>query len=185
MRQKKLAARKFLCRRTFTESQCAFGERTKTFDECVRHDARRSLEDRHDAEFVHLRTDANADRGQPAEVNDLRLEFLDLGEFCVEVLLIRGNAEGTEDRAAEFLHIRREILVVAFAVVGGVMDHGPLFVLQARHEFGGDLVLIDHGAVDAMHFLVVVCVGYFRQHRAPDDDREAEAVIHVDRTHGH
>ena len=36
-----------------------------------------------------------------------------------------------------------------------------------------------------MHFLVVVAVGDVGKHRAPDDDRQAELVIDVDRGDGH
>ena len=74
-----------------------------------------------------------------------------------------------------------EVLVVAFAVVGGVVDDHPGLVAEPGHEIGGRVVLVDHGAVDAVDLRVVVAVGDVGQDRAPDDHRQAELVIGVDR----
>ena len=56
-----------------------------------------------DAELVHLRADAHADRRQAAEIDDVRVERLDLGEFGGEVLLIGGDAERADDLALPIL----------------------------------------------------------------------------------
>ena len=54
-------------------------------------------------ELLHLRADAHADRRQAAEIDDVGLEFLRLGQFGGEVLLVRGDAEGAEDLPAVLL----------------------------------------------------------------------------------
>ena len=146
----------------------------------VRHDAGGAVEHRLDAELVHLRADAHADRREPAEIDHFRIERLDLGELGGEVLLIGGDAEGAEDLAAELGERRAEILVVALAVVGGVVDDREGLVAELGHQFGIGLVLVDHGAVDAMHLGIFVAVGDVGQHRAPDHHRQAELVIDVD-----
>src|SRR5262249_35874262 len=75
--EKGLAARQLLGRRAFPERERALGERTETLNVGVRDDARSAVEHRIDAELVHLRADANADRGQPAEIDHLRIERFD------------------------------------------------------------------------------------------------------------
>src|SRR4051812_34141617 len=52
-------------------------------------------------------------------------------------------------------------------------DHPPLEA-KPGHQLGGDLVLIDHRAVDAVHFRQFVAIGDVRQHRAPYHYREPE-----------
>ena len=99
--------------------------------------------------------------------------------------MICSDAERAKNATTEFLNISGEVFVVAFAVVGGVMDDDPLLVLEAGHELGCDFVLIDHRAVDAVHFLVVVRVGHVRKDCTPHDDRQSKAVIDIDRTHRH
>src|SRR5690606_41946975 len=47
------------------------------------------------------------------------------------------------------------------------------------------LVLVDHGAVDPVDLRVVVAIGDLRQDRTPDDDRQAETVVGVDRGDRH
>ena len=74
---------------------------------------------------------------------------------------------------------------MAFAVVGCVVNDCPGFEFQPGHHFRRDLILIDHRAVDAIDFFVVVGVGDVRQHRAPYDDRQSELVINVHRADGH
>jgi hypothetical protein len=70
-----------------------------------------------------------------------------------------------------FSVVLAEILVVALAVVGGVVDHHPALVAELGHEISCDVVLVDHRAVDPVDLRVVVAVGDVRQHRTPDHDR--------------
>ncbi len=176
------AAGEFFPGRAFDERQRTLGELSaQAIDERIRLDSRGALEHCADAELLHLRTDAHAQRRQAAEVNDVGLEVLRPGEFGGEVLLVGGDAEGADDLPTAFLQVLAEVLVVALAVVRGVVDHHPFLVLHAGHELCRDLVLVDHGAVDAMDFGELVGVGDGGKHRAPDDDRQAELVVRVHR----
>ncbi len=97
-----LAARQLLGRRAFAEGKRAFGQRPQALDIGIGHDAGGAVENGLDPELVHLRTDADADRRQPAEIDHLGIERLDLGEFGGEILLLGGDAEGADDlRLAE------------------------------------------------------------------------------------
>ncbi len=176
-----LAARQLLGRRAFAERERAFGQRSEALDEGVGHDARGAVEHRLDAELVHLRADAHADRRQPAEIDHLGIERLDLGELGGEVLLVGGDAEGADDLGLADLGQRlAEIFVVTLAVVGGVVDHRDGLVAELGDQLGVGVVLVDHRAVDAMHLRVLVAIGDVGQHRAPHDHRKAELVIGVD-----
>src|SRR6185436_9015544 len=128
--EEELSAGKFLRRRALAEGQYPFGERSETFDECIRDDPGSALENRLDAQFVHLRTDAHADWRQAAEVNHFGPQFLDLGKFCVEVLLVGSNTESAENRAAVRGQIFGEILVVALTVIRGVVNNHPLLEFE-------------------------------------------------------
>ena len=176
-----LPARQLLDRRALAERQRALGERAQPVDEGVGDDARGALEQRVDAEPVHLLANAYAERRQAAEIDHVRIERLGLGELGGEVLLVGGHPEGAEDLAAARAQLLAEVLVVALAVVGGVVDHHPGLVAEVGHQIGRDLVLIDHRAVDPVDLRVVVAVGDVGQHRAPDHDRQAEAMVGVDR----
>ena len=132
-------------------------------------------------ELVHLRADAHADWRQAAEVDHLRIEPLDLRELGGEVLLVRRHSKRAEDLAAQLSQRRAEILVVALAVIGGVVDNREGLVAELRQQLGVGVVLVDHGAVDAMHLGIFVAVGDIGQHRAPHHNRQAELVIHADR----
>ena len=147
----------------------------------VGHDARGAVEHSLDPELVHLRADAHADRRQPAEIDHLRIERLDLRELGGEVLLVGGDAERADDLAADLGQRLAEILVVALAVVGGVVDHRDGLVAELGDQLGVGVVLVDHRAVDAMHLGILVAIGDVGQHRAPHDHRQAELVIDVDR----
>ena len=176
-----LAARQLLGRRAFAEGERAFGQRAEALDVGVGHDAGGAVEHRLDAELVHLRADAHADRRQPAEIDHFRIERLDLGELGGEVLLVGGDAEGADDLGLADLGQRlAEIFVVALAVVGGVVDHRDGLVAELGDQLGVGVVLVDHRAVDAMHLGIFVAIGDVGQHRAPDDHRKAELVIDVD-----
>ena len=131
-----------------------------------------------------MRPDAHPDRGQPAEIDGLRIERFDLGQLGGEILLVGGDAEGAENLAAVFPQRFAEVLVVALAVVGGIVDHREGLVAEAGQELGVGLVLVDHGAVDAMDLGIFVAVGDVGQHRAPYHDRQAELVIGIDRGDG-
>ena len=179
MLEEHATAGQLLRRRTFAERDHALRERTQAFGEGIGHDARGALEHGLHAELVHLAADAHAERGQAGEVDHLGLELLDLGELGGEVLLVGGDAEGAEDLAAVLREVFAEVLVVALAVVGGVVDDRPALELELGHELRRRLVLVDHRAVDAMHLLVVVRVGDVRQHCAPHHDRQAELAIDV------
>jgi len=177
-----LAAGQLVGRRAFAEREAAFRQRPEPLDKGVGHDAGGTVKHRVDAELVHLLADAHADRRQAAEIDHLRIERLDLGQLGGEVLLIGGDAERADDLGlADPCQRLAEILVVALAVVGGVVDHRNGRVAEARDQLGVGVVLVDHGAVDAMHFRILVAVGDVGQHRAPHDHREAEFVIGVDR----
>src|SRR5438128_1987565 len=78
-----------------------------------------------------------------------------------------------------------EILVVALAVIGGVVDDRPGLEALVDHELRRRLVLVDHGAVDAVDLLVIVRVGDVGQHRAPDDGGQSELVEGIDGGHRH
>ena len=78
------------------------------------------------------------------------------------------------------LDVFREIFVVALAVVGGVVNDHPLLESEAGHQFGGDLVLVDHRAVDPMHFRIFGAVGDVGENRAPDHHRQPETVVGLD-----
>src|SRR5690606_12567046 len=181
----KLTARQLLDRCALEERQRALGERAEAVDEGVGDDAGRALELRIDPEPVHLLSDAHAERRQAAEVDHVGIQRLGLGEFGGEVLLVGSDAEGRQDLAAARGDVLGEVLVVALAVVGGVVDHHPGLVAQAGHQLGRGLVLIDHGAVDPVDLRVVVAIGDLRQDRTPDDDRQAETVVGVDRGDRH
>ena len=73
-----------------------------------------------------------------------------------------------------------EIFVVALAVVGGVVNDRDRLVAELGDQLGVRVVLVDHGAVDAMHLFILVAIGDVGQHRAPHDHRKAELVIGVD-----
>src|SRR5215831_3914669 len=92
-----LAARQLVGRRAFSESERALGERAEALDEGVRYDAGRAVEHRLNAELIHLRANAHANRRQPAEIDHVRIERLDLRELTGEVLLISGDAKGADD----------------------------------------------------------------------------------------
>ncbi len=57
------------------------------------------------------------------------------------------------------------------------MDADPALEAEAGHQLGRDLVLVDHGAVDPVHFRKLVAVGDVGQHRAPHHHRQAEPVV--------
>ena len=57
-----------------------------------------------------------------------------LGQLGGEVLLVSGDAEGGEDLAAALLQRLAEVLVVALAVVGGVVNDHPVLVPAREHE---------------------------------------------------
>src|SRR6267378_1375279 len=174
-------------RRAFDEGQAALGELAESIDVRVELDARGAFYHRIDAEPLHLRADAHADRRQAAEIDYLGLELLRLGELGGEVLLVGGDAEASQDLAAVRGQVLGEVLVVPFAVVRGVVNDDPALVLQAGHELRRDVVLVDHRAVDAMYFGVFVAVGDVGKHRAPHHRGKAELVIGVhgcDRRHG-
>ncbi len=180
-------AGQLLPRRALDEGQAALGELAESIDVGVGFDARGAFEHRVDAEPLHLRADAHADRRQAAEIDHLGLELLRLGELGGEVLLVGGDAEASQDLAAVLGQILGEVLVVPFAVVRGVVNDDPALVLQSGHELRRDVVLVDHRAVDAMYFGVVVPVGDVRQHCTPHHRGKAELVIGVhgcDRRHG-
>ena len=101
-------------------------------------------------------------------------------ELGGEVLLVGGDAEGADDLAAELGERLAEIFVVALAVIGGVVDHRDGLVAELGDQLGIGVVLVDHGAVDAMNLGILVAIGDVGQHRAPDDHRKAELVIDVD-----
>jgi hypothetical protein len=61
------------------------------------------------------------------------------------------------------------------------VDHCEGLVAELRQQLGVGIVLVDHGAVDAMHLGILVAVGDIGEHRAPDHNRQAELVIDVDR----
>src|SRR5581483_5081777 len=175
------AAGQLLGRRALAEGEAALGERPQPLDEGVGDDAGGAVEHRLDAELVHLLADAHADRRQAAEVDDFGIERLDLGELGGEVLLVGRDAEGADDLGlADAGERLAEVFVVALAVVGGVVNHGDGFEAEPRDELGVGVVLVDHGAVDAVHLVVLVAVGDVGQHGAPHDHREAEFVVGVD-----
>jgi hypothetical protein len=64
-----------------------------------------------------------------------RIERLDLRQLGREVLLISGHAEGADDLAAELGQCRAKILVVAFAVIGRIVDDGDGLVANLRDQF--------------------------------------------------
>src|SRR3569833_2329106 len=177
-----LAARQLLGRRAFAERERARGQRAETLDEGVGDDARGAIEHGVDAELVHLLADADANRRQAADIDDLRIERLDLGELGREVLLVGGDAEGADDLGLADLGERlAEVFVVALAVVGRVVDHRHGGEAELGNQLRIGIVLVDHRAVDAMNLGVLVAIGDVGQHSAPDDHREAEFVIGVDR----
>src|SRR5262249_26970273 len=55
--------------------------------------------------------------------------------------------------------------------------HG--LVAELRNQLSVGVVLVDHGAVDAVHLVVLVAVGDVGEHRAPHDHGKAELVIGV------
>jgi hypothetical protein len=55
------------------------------------------------------------------------------------------------------------------------------YSLWPGHQFRGDLVLVDHRAVDPMHFRIFGAVGDVGENRAPDHHRQPETVIGLDR----
>ena len=61
------------------------------------------------------------------------------------------------------------------------MDAHPALEAEARHQLGRDLVLVDHGAVDAMHLGELVAVGDVGQHGAPHHHRQSEPIVGLDR----
>src|SRR5262245_52321707 len=177
-----LAAGKFPGRRAFTEGEGALCQRPEALDISVGDDAGRAVEHGIDAELVHLRADAHADRRQPAEVDHVGIECLDLRELTGEVLLFCGDPEGADNvRLADLGQRFAEIFVVALAVIGRVMNDRDRLVAELGNQLGVRVILVDHGAVDAMHFFILVAIGDVGQHGAPHDHRKAELVIRVDR----
>ena len=126
----------------------------------------------------------HAEWRQAAEIDHVRIKRLCLRELGREVLLIGGDAESRQDLAAILGQVLAEVLVVALAVVGRVVDHHPGLVAELGHEVGGGVVLVDHCPVNPVDLRVVVAVGDFGQDRAPDHDRQAEAVIGIDGGNG-
>ena len=126
------SARQLLDRRALDEAQRAFRQRSQPLDVGVRLDAGRAFEHRGQAELVHLRTDADADRREAAEIDDLGSERLGLGELGGEILLVGGDAIGADDLPAVRLDVFGEVLVVALAVVGGVVNDHPLLEALAQ-----------------------------------------------------
>src|SRR5712692_2632476 len=178
-------AGELLPRRALDEGERAFGELpAEALDVGIGLDAGGSFEDRVDAELLHLRADAHADRREAPEIDHVGLELLGLGQLGGEVLLVRGDAEPAGDLAPELRQVLGEVLVVALTVVGGVVNDHPALEFHAGHELRRHLVLVDHGAVDAVHLRVLVAVGDVGQHRAPHHHREAELVIGVYRRDG-
>ena len=96
----KLSARELLDRGALDETERAFRQRAQRLDIGVGLDAGGALEHRVEADLVHLRANADSDRGQAAEVDDFGIERLCLREFGGEILLVGGDAEGAEDLAA-------------------------------------------------------------------------------------
>ncbi len=134
-----------------------------------------------DSELVHLRADADADRGQSAEIDHLGIERLDLRELGGEVLLFGGDAERADNlRFADFSQRLAEIFVMPFAVIGGVVNHSDGLITEIRDQLRIGVVLVDHRAIDAVNFRVLVAIGDVGQHRAPDDHRKSKLVISVD-----
>ena len=118
---------------------------------------------------------------EPAEIDDLRIERLDLREFGGEVLLVGGDAEGADDLGlAQAREGLAEILVVALAVVGGVMDHRDGLVTELGDQRRVGFILVDHRAVDAMNLCILVAVGDVGKDSPPHDHRKAELVVGVD-----
>src|SRR5690606_37504791 len=93
-------------RRPLDKGQRAFRQLcADTLDICVGHDSRRAFELRRNVELVHLCANAHTQRGQSAEVNNIRLELTNLGQLGGEVLLIRSHPKSGEYLAAVFLQI--------------------------------------------------------------------------------
>ncbi len=99
---------------------------------------------------------------KPAKINDVGIEFFDLGEFGIEILLIGTDTERSKDSSAFRDQKFREKPVVAFAIIGSVVNNDPGLVPLVQHEIGGDVILVDHRTVDAMHLFVIVAVSDFR-----------------------
>ncbi len=80
--------------------------------------------------------------GVAAEIDDFRIERLDLRELSGEVLLVGGHPESPDDLAAQFGERLAEVLIVPLAVIGGVMDDRKVFVAElgkvAPHWFDSD-----------------------------------------------
>src|SRR5215831_14514855 len=154
-----LATRQLFRRRALAECQYTFGQRPNALNEGLRHDAGRSVENGLNAQLVHLRADAHPDRGEAAEIDNFRIERLNLRELGGKVLLVGGDAERTDDPPTLLGERFAEVLVVPLAIVGCVVDDGESLVAEFRHKLGVGLVLVDHGAVDAMHLGILVAVG--------------------------
>ena len=69
---------------------------------------------------------------------------------------------------------------MALAVVGGVVDHRHGLEAKPGDQFRVGIVLVDHRAVDAMNFRILVAIGDVGQHGAPHDHRKTELVVDVD-----
>src|SRR6185503_16331872 len=150
----KLPARQLFDRGALDEAERALRQRSQRLDISVGLDARSALQHRAEADLVHLRSYADADRREAAEIDDLGIERLCLRELGSEILLVGRDAEGAEDLPAVLLGVFREIFVVTLAVVGGVVNDHPFLEPEAGHQYRGDLVLVDHRAVDPMHFRI-------------------------------
>ena len=138
------------------------------------------------SELGHLGADTHAYGNKAAEVEHIRIQGLYLGELGSEVLLVGVHAEGADNLAAELLEELRKVLSMALAVVRDVMNDGDIPVAFVIHEFGGLLVLVDHGAGRTEDFLVVIAVGDIRLHGAPYNGRHLKAVVdaHSAKSHG-
>ncbi len=68
-----------------------------------------------------------------------------------------------------------------FAVIGRVMDYSHSLIAELRDQFGIGVILVDHCAIDAMHFRILVAIGDVGQHGTPNDDRKSKLVIDIDR----
>src|SRR4029079_6921762 len=108
----KLSARQLLDRGALDEAERALRQRSQRLDISVGLDARGALQHRAETDLVHLRPDADADRREAAEIDDLGIERLCLRELGGEILLVGGDAEGAEDLPAVLLGVFREVFVV-------------------------------------------------------------------------
>src|SRR5262249_56174032 len=84
-----LAARQLFSRRALAESERTLCKWSKALDIGVGDNAGCTVEHGLDAQFVHLRADADADRGQSAEIAHVRIDRLDLSQLARSFLLLR------------------------------------------------------------------------------------------------